>query len=119
MERGAEDTTRKYPEPFLFGMQSCYGHTEGAAGVTGALLALCAVSNSACPPIINLRDVNPYVGAAMADWAARGGQNVLLPRQYGPTAVSKVPTLFFFVRCQPLQPVVDVQNVAFQCYAFI
>ena len=71
-------------------LQSCYGHTEGTAGVTGALLALCTVSHMGSPPIVNLRNVNPYVIAALADWSAQAGKAVLVPRQYAPRILSKV-----------------------------
>ena len=88
-------------------VKSCYGHTEGAAGLTGALLAVTAmrhqvrtsvqqqfieflhssslsshqlVSSCAhttrcahttlqgCAPILNLRNINPYVESTFADW---------------------------------------------------
>lgn len=66
--------------------KSCFGHTEGAAGLTGALLALNAASHAALPPITNLRDVNPYVSAALDDWQSRHGMTAVLPRQPGPLA---------------------------------
>ena len=72
-------------------MQACYGHTEGAAGVTGALLAAGALARRMAPGIVNLRDVNPYVGAAAADWGRGGGgvggsgRAAVLPRQTAPT----------------------------------
>ncbi|PSC74792.1 Polyketide synthase [Micractinium conductrix] len=48
--------------------KSCYGHTEGAAGLTGALMALQTLHNQACPPILGLRNINPYVESAFEDW---------------------------------------------------
>lgn len=53
-------------------MQACYGHTEGAAGVTGALLAIAATAHGQAAPIVNLRALNPYVGAAMEQWVQGG-----------------------------------------------
>ena len=48
-------------------MQACYGHTEGTAGITGLLLAASALQEAASVPIVNLRDINPYVAAAIGD----------------------------------------------------
>ena len=63
--------------------KSCYGHTEGAAGLTGLLLAASMASQQAAPAIMHLRGMNPYVQTALSDWAARGGGRALhLPRQY-------------------------------------
>ena len=61
--------------------KSCYGHTEGTAGLTGALLAAASLQQQACAPIANLRLVNPYVSAALADWRSRHGVPAALPRQ--------------------------------------
>ena len=69
----------------VVGAQSCYGHTEGTAGVTGMLLALCITDTAACPPFVNLRDINPYVAAALTDWSAKDGRHILVPRQFGPS----------------------------------
>ena len=71
--------------------KSCYGHTEGAAGLTGLLLAASMANQQAAPAIMHLRSMNPYVQTALSDWAARGGGRALhLPRQYaagaGPSA---------------------------------
>jgi acyl transferase domain-containing protein len=43
-----ERTTRAAPHrPLLGAVKSCYGHTEGAAGLTGALLAVLATIHQA------------------------------------------------------------------------
>jgi acyl transferase domain-containing protein len=68
----------------LLSNKSCYGHTEGAAGLTGLLLAAEAVSQAAATPIMHLRNVNPYVSAALGDWSAGGGTTAQLSRQTGP-----------------------------------
>jgi acyl transferase domain-containing protein/NADPH:quinone reductase-like Zn-dependent oxidoreductase/acyl carrier protein/NAD(P)-dependent dehydrogenase (short-subunit alcohol dehydrogenase family) len=49
-------------------VKSCYGHTEGAAGLTGALLAIQAARHQATPGIMHLRNTNPYVESSFADW---------------------------------------------------
>ena len=61
--------------------KSCYGHTEGTAGLTGALLAAAGLQQQACAPIVNLRQVNPYVSAALADWRSRHGVAAAPSRQ--------------------------------------
>ena len=71
-------------------MQACFGHTEGTAGVTGALMAAGALARDMAPGITNLRDVNPYVEAAAADWRAGGGRAAVFPRQTAPTAATLV-----------------------------
>ncbi len=41
-------TAGSQPEPLVLGaVKSCYGHTEGAAGLTGALLAVNAITQQA------------------------------------------------------------------------
>ena len=61
--------------------QACYGHTEGTAGITGALLAIMALRQSTAAPIMNLRSVNPYVTAALSDWHSLKGLDAHAPRQ--------------------------------------
>ena len=64
--------------------KSCYGHTEGAAGLTGMLLALGAQQQQMAAPIVGLREVNPYVASAVEDWRSRHGMAAALPRQPAP-----------------------------------
>lgn len=66
-------------------MQACYGHTEGAAGLTGALYALGALAQAQAPGIMCLRDVNPYVSSALHDWGA--SMPPFAPRQTAPGPV--------------------------------
>ena len=61
--------------------KSCYGHTEGAAGLTGLLLAACMAGQQVAPAIMHLRTINPYVAAALADWSAQSSKTLHLPRQ--------------------------------------
>ena len=65
-------------------LQSCHGHTEGTAGMTGALLALTTGQQQHQAPIVNLRDVNPYVNAAFSDWRSRHGLIAAPSRQLMP-----------------------------------
>jgi hypothetical protein len=70
----------------LVSNKSCYGHTEGTAGLTGLFMAASTLRQGAMPPIMHLRKVNPYVEAALGDWGkGRGrGNAVTLPRQMAP-----------------------------------
>ena len=71
-------------------VQACYGHTEGTAGITGALLAITALRQSAAAPIVNLRSVNPYVTAALSDWRSLKGLDAHAPRQLAPGPLLRV-----------------------------
>jgi hypothetical protein len=70
----------------LVSNKSCYGHTEGTAGLTGLFMAASTLRQGALPPIMHLRKVNPYVEAALGDWGKgrRRGGAVALPRQMAP-----------------------------------
>ena len=70
--------------------QACFGHTEGTAGITGALLALSAVGQRSAVPTVNLRHVNPYVEAALADWNARSSKAASVTRQLSPGTALQV-----------------------------
>ncbi len=61
-------------------VKACFGHTEGAAGIHGALLAMLAVQNSAAPPIMHLRRANAYVQNAIADWRASCNLTAVVPK---------------------------------------
>ncbi|KAK9864440.1 hypothetical protein WJX84_006132 [Apatococcus fuscideae] len=52
----------------LTSVKSCYGHTEGAAGIAGAQMALATLSSRARAPILNLRSVNSYVAGSWEEW---------------------------------------------------
>ena len=72
----------------LLSNKSCYGHTEGTAGVTGLLLAVAGLHSQAAPQVMHLRNLNPYVGTSLADWArsgrTRGGAGARAVRQTAP-----------------------------------
>lgn len=74
----------------LASVKSCYGHTEGTAGITGLLLAAGAAQQQLLPPIVNLRSMNPYVGAALSGFGGSNGSgsSVALPRQAAPSSSS-------------------------------
>jgi len=59
----------------LASIKSCYGHTEGAAGLTGLLLAAAVQQQQLAPPVVNLRGLNPYVSAALGAFRKSGGSS--------------------------------------------
>lgn len=67
-------------------VQACYGHTEGAAGLTGLLTAMQQVSDYQVPGIMCLKNINPYVTAALADWSKSSGSCPLASRQSLPAS---------------------------------
>lgn len=70
--------------PLVLGsVKSCFGHTEGAAGLTGALLAVQALHHKDTPAIMHLRNMNPYVDSALGDWGKRAGMQASVARQLG------------------------------------
>ena len=77
--------------------QACFGHTEGAAGLAGALTAAALCSSTAAPPTASLRGLNPFVAAATADWRARQGMSAALPR-------CKMPAPALVCRCPCIAP---------------
>ena len=68
---------------FTLYVQACYGHTEGAAGITGMLLAICSAQQHMGPGLMCLRSINPYVKAAIADWMQKKGRegSPFIPRE--------------------------------------
>ena len=54
------------------------------AGLTGLLLAAGSQQARAAAPIRHLRNVNPYVAAALSDWRRRCGLTAALPLQLAP-----------------------------------
>lgn len=61
-------------------VKACYGHTEGAAGLHGALCVFLSLKHQITPPIMHLRSMNPYVSAALADWQTSTGLYASVPR---------------------------------------
>lgn len=71
-------------------VQATYGHTEGTAGITGLLLAAKALQHKAFPPVQNLRNLNPYVDAALTDWNQQHGHSAAISRQIMPASAFTV-----------------------------
>ena len=61
------------------------------AGLTGLLLALGTQRQQQLPPIVNLRDVNPYVASTIGDWHSRYRMPAALPRQAAPLCTVSTP----------------------------
>ena len=72
--------------------QACYGHTEGAAGLTGALAAMCLTCEREAPAVLCLREANAHVCAALRDWAGAARLAPLLPRQSVPSMTTLAAT---------------------------
>ena len=68
----------------LASAKACYGHTEGAAGLTGALLAAQTLSSASAPAVMHLRAANAHVESALADWRRRHARLAHAPRQLAP-----------------------------------
>ncbi len=65
---------------FAGSVKACYGHTEGAAGIHGAMLAVLAVQARGVPSVMHSRQLNPYVDAALGDWQAASNVTGVIPR---------------------------------------
>ena len=65
-------------------VKACFGHTEGAAGLTGALLALQSSLSSLQAPVLHLGNLNSYVDAAFGDWAWAHNLASMAPRASKP-----------------------------------
>ena len=68
----------------LGSVKSCFGHTEGAAGVTGVLLAAAYSRCIARAANMHLVNANPYVTAALEDWSKAHGLASGIARQLAP-----------------------------------
>ncbi len=82
----------------LVASKSQAGHCEPAAGLVGLAAAVAAISNAAMAPVLHLRNLNPYVEAAMD-----GHGNASVARTDSGWAVS-----------QRLPPACSVSSFAFQ-----
>lgn len=76
------------PDKVLLYIQACYGHTEGAAGLTGMLTAISQVKEAQVPGIMCLRNLNSYVTAALSDWAKVSGNGPMASRETVPAVHS-------------------------------
>ncbi|KAK9803996.1 hypothetical protein WJX72_011444 [[Myrmecia] bisecta] len=65
----------------LGSVKACFGHTEGAAGIHGAMLAILAVQSAIAPPVMHSRSLNSYVSAALADWHKSCNLTAAIPKE--------------------------------------
>jgi hypothetical protein len=65
----------------LASIKSCYGHTEGAAGITGLFMVAQITSRHCVSPSMHLNSVNAYIEAALTDWQMNGQLAASMPRQ--------------------------------------
>lgn len=65
----------------LMSNKSCYGHTEGVAGVTGMNLSVASLIYSSAPGCVNLRSLNPLVGQSLSGWHRQGAPTASTGRQ--------------------------------------
>ena len=86
-EEGGASGARSLSPTALVSTKAVYGHTEGAAGVAGALMAAAVAGDAITPPVAGLSHVNPHAGAALAAWRAAAA-----PRGLGPTPGSAGPS---------------------------
>jgi acyl transferase domain-containing protein len=56
-------------------------NNSSVTGLAGASLAMAALQSQATAPIKHLRNLNPYVVTALADWKKHHGMAAVLPRQ--------------------------------------
>lgn len=70
--------------PALLAGKATHAHTEGAAGLTATLCALCTLQDRSLAPVLHLRTLNPHVAGALGDWGRGPGGKAAaaLPRQY-------------------------------------
>lgn len=66
----------------LVSNKSCFGHTEGAAGLAGLLLAAAGLGAAGAPPIMHLRNCNPHLATALDSWRSQSGLTAALPLQF-------------------------------------
>lgn len=79
-EDSSTATTRQQPLG-LITSKCTLGHAEPAAGVVGILHSLQAVQQGALPPLIHLRNINPFVTGALAMQGRDKTSAFHLPRQ--------------------------------------
>ena len=60
--------------------KACYNHTEGTAGLLGVVLAMHALQQAVTPPVAHARELNPYVAAALGDWASASHLRSIISR---------------------------------------
>lgn len=79
----------------LLSSKAVFGHTEGAAGLTGALLAAAATHATLASQVRHLRTLNPHVAPSLEAKRSShrlrspGWNGARLPRERGPLATSR------------------------------
>lgn len=69
---------------FAASIKSHFGHTEGTAGLHGAVGACEALVQRVKLPIMHLRNLNPYAVSAFNEWDLQRGLVSMAPRSSGP-----------------------------------
>lgn len=65
----------------LASAKACFGHTEGTAGIHGALAAILGLQRQTAPPVMHARTLNPYVASALVEWQEKHLVNPNIPRE--------------------------------------
>ena len=85
--RGPESASgNRYVPSGLLAVKSCYGHTEGAAGLTGLLMTAMALHHRAWPGLSHCRTLNPHVSSALRPRGDGEQNGASVPRQCAPAA---------------------------------
>ena len=98
----------QHPNPLTDGrdivgsVKACYGHTEGTAGLQGALCSILSLQMNVTPAIMHLRNMNPYVSAAITDWRKIYSLQAAIPRVSVPRATLSASMLQEAVKFLPL-----------------
>lgn len=61
-------------------VKACFGHTEGAEGIHGAMLAILAAQQQAAPAIMHLCGLNAYVSSAISEWQSSCNLSAAAPK---------------------------------------
>lgn len=65
----------------LASAKACFGHTEGTAGIHGALAAILGLQLQTAPPVMHARTLNPYVASALTEWQEKHLVSPNIPRE--------------------------------------
>jgi acyl carrier protein len=81
METSSKSSSRNHHLVTLASAKACFGHTEGAAGIHGALAAILGLQRQTAPPVMHARTLNPYVSSALVEWQEKHLVNPNIPRE--------------------------------------
>jgi hypothetical protein len=83
IKQALRGSTHRGHLPVLLGsVKSCFSHTEGAAGITGLLMAMHTLTQGDAAPVMHLRGMNVYVEAALGTVRTGSELTAAVPRQY-------------------------------------